>query len=148
MRGKALLKRYRFTLMLLLCCVGLSADPAYAQDQKKPNILVIWGDDIGHDNISAYNRGMLAYNTPNIDRLAKEGALFDEFFGYLYHLDAMEDPWHPNYPTELRDKVGPRNVLHSFATNQCSGRPPFVRAAPSLNCFLRETRQMISSNQW
>jgi arylsulfatase A-like enzyme len=42
---------------------------------------------------------------------------FDEFFGYLYHLDAMEDPWHPNYPKDLLDKVGPRNVLHTFATD-------------------------------
>ena len=39
---------------------------------------------------------------------------FDEFFGYLYHLDAMEDPCHPNYPPELKDKVGPRNMLHSL----------------------------------
>ena len=42
---------------------------------------------------------------------------FDEFFGYLYHLDAMEDPCHPNYPQELKDKVGPRNMVHSWATN-------------------------------
>ncbi|HEX2337996.1 MAG TPA: arylsulfatase [Hyphomicrobiaceae bacterium] len=42
---------------------------------------------------------------------------FDEFFGYLYHLDAMEDPCHPNYPQELRAQVGPRNMLHSWATN-------------------------------
>ncbi len=42
---------------------------------------------------------------------------FDEFFGYLYHLDAMEDPFHRNYPQELRDKVGPRNVLHALATD-------------------------------
>jgi arylsulfatase A-like enzyme len=42
---------------------------------------------------------------------------FDEFFGYLYHLDAMEDPCHPNYPQDLRSKVGPRNMLHSWATN-------------------------------
>ena len=42
---------------------------------------------------------------------------FDEFFGYLYHLDAMEDPCHPNYPQDLRPQVGPRNMLHSFATN-------------------------------
>ena len=41
---------------------------------------------------------------------------FDEFFGYLYHLDAMEDPFHPNYPQELLDTLGPRNVLHTFAT--------------------------------
>jgi arylsulfatase len=42
---------------------------------------------------------------------------FDEFFGYLYHLDAMEDPWKPNYPKDLLDKVGPRNVLHCFASD-------------------------------
>jgi len=43
---------------------------------------------------------------------------FDEFYGYLYHLDAMEDPWKPNYPKELLNKVGPRNVLHTFATDK------------------------------
>src|SRR5262244_2023261 len=43
---------------------------------------------------------------------------FDEFFGYLYHLDAMEDPSHPNYPPELKDKVGPRNMLHCWATDK------------------------------
>ncbi len=42
---------------------------------------------------------------------------FDEFFGYLYHLDAMEDPAHPTYPQNLLDKVGPRNMVHSWATN-------------------------------
>src|SRR4029079_14396817 len=41
---------------------------------------------------------------------------FDEFFGYLYHLDAMEDPAHRNYPQALKDKVGPRNMIHSWAT--------------------------------
>jgi len=43
---------------------------------------------------------------------------FDEFWGYLYHLDAMEDPFHRNYPPELLNKVGPRNLLHSFASDQ------------------------------
>ena len=42
---------------------------------------------------------------------------FDEFFGYLYHLDAMEDPSHRNYPQALKDQVGPRNMVHSWATN-------------------------------
>src|SRR6201994_5130660 len=41
---------------------------------------------------------------------------FDEFFGYLYHLDAMEDPAHPNYPQDLLNVVGPRNMIHSWAT--------------------------------
>ncbi len=43
---------------------------------------------------------------------------FDEFFGYLYHLDAMEDPSHPNYPPALKDKIGPRNMLHCWATDR------------------------------
>jgi arylsulfatase A-like enzyme len=43
---------------------------------------------------------------------------FDEFFGYLYHLDAMEDPYWHSYPDELKDKVGPRNMIHSFATDR------------------------------
>jgi arylsulfatase A-like enzyme len=42
---------------------------------------------------------------------------FDEFFGYLYHLDAIEDPCHPNYPEGLKDKVGPRNMVHCWATD-------------------------------
>ena len=42
---------------------------------------------------------------------------FDEFFGYLYHLDAMEDPCHRNYPPALKDRVGPRNMIHSWATD-------------------------------
>ena len=47
---------------------------------KKPNILVIWGDDIGFWNLSAYNNGMMGYETPNIDRIAKEGALFTDAY--------------------------------------------------------------------
>ena len=164
-------------------------------ETKKPNIVVIMGDDIGMWNIGAYHRGMMAGRTPNLDKLAKEGMLFtdyyaeasctagranfitgelpirtglttvgqagakvglpaeactiatalkalgyatgqfgknhlgdcneflptvhgfDEFFGYLYHLDAMEDPAHPNYPQELLNIVGPRNMVHSWATN-------------------------------
>lgn len=167
---------------------------AAEQASEKPNIVVIMGDDIGIWNIGAYNRGMMAGRTPNLDQLANEGMLFtdyyaeasctagraafvtgqlpirtgmttvgqagspiglpaqaptiatalksmgyatgqfgknhlgdlneflptvhgfDEFFGYLYHLDAMEDPAHPAYPQELLDKVGPRNMVHSWAT--------------------------------
>ena len=50
-------------------------------ETNKPNILVIWGDDIGGFNISAYNQGMMGYKTPNIDRIAKEGALFTDWYG-------------------------------------------------------------------
>ena len=46
----------------------------------KPNILVIWGDDIGIHNISAYNLGIMGYHTPNIDRIAREGALFTDAY--------------------------------------------------------------------
>ena len=164
-------------------------------EAKKPNIIFIMGDDIGWSNIGAYNQGIMAGRTPNLDKLATEGMRFtdyyaeasctagranfitgelpirtglttvgqagakvgmpdeaptiatvlksmgyatgqfgknhlgdlnqylptvhgfDEFFGYLYHLDAMEDPFHPNYPPALKDKVGPRNLLHCFATD-------------------------------
>jgi arylsulfatase A-like enzyme len=48
---------------------------------KRPNILVIWGDDIGWFNVSAYNRGMMGYRTPNIDRIANEGAVFSDWYG-------------------------------------------------------------------
>ena len=57
----------------------LAAGAAQAQD--KPNVLVIWGDDIGWFNTSAYNRGMMGYSTPNIDRIAAEGALFTDWYG-------------------------------------------------------------------
>ena len=66
----------------LLCSFILSPlIPAHAADAKKPNILVIWGDDIGQYNISAYNRGMMGYKTPNIDRIAEGGALFTDWYG-------------------------------------------------------------------
>ena len=54
---------------------------ATAQDAAKPNILVIWGDDIGTWNISHNNRGMMGYSTPNIDRIAREGLSFTDYYG-------------------------------------------------------------------
>ena len=69
----------------LLAASALSAsgvaNPAQAQQANKPNILVIMADDIGYWNISAYNRGMMGYRTPNIDRIAKEGAIFTDYYG-------------------------------------------------------------------
>jgi arylsulfatase A-like enzyme len=178
---------------LLLASAGKAAAAAVAAE-RKPNIVVIMGDDVGVWNIGAYHRGMMAGRTPNLDRLAAQGMLFtdyyaeasctagranfitgqlpirtgmttvgqagatiglpaqapttatvlkamgyatgqfgknhlgdrneflptvrgfDEFFGYLYHLDAMEDPAHPNYPPDLKEKIGPRNMVHSWAT--------------------------------
>jgi len=168
---------------------------------KQPNILVIWGDDIGQSNLSCYTHGLMGYQTPNIDRIAKEGMLFtdsygeqsctagrssfitgqsvlrtglskvgapaapigmnekivttaallkeqgyatgqfgknhlgdlnhmlptnhgfDEFFGNLYHLNAEEEPEMYDYPSEkdfpnFRKELGPRGVIHSFATDK------------------------------
>jgi arylsulfatase A-like enzyme len=48
---------------------------------SKPNILIIWGDDIGWFNVSAYNHGVMGYRTPNIDRIAREGAMFTDWYG-------------------------------------------------------------------
>ena len=175
---------------VLVCAVS----PAQAAD-KKPNIVVIMGDDIGWLNVGAYHQGLMYSTTPNLDKLAADGMRFtdyyaepsctagranfitgelpirtglttvgqagrhrrharrgphdrhraqgdglchrpvrqepsgrpeplscrplhgfDEFFGYLYHLDAMEDPFWHSYPPALKDVVGPRNLIHSFAT--------------------------------
>ncbi len=60
----------------------LTATSLFAQQQKKkPNILILWGDDIGLWNISAYNMGMMGYRTPNIDQIAKEGVIFTDWYG-------------------------------------------------------------------
>ena len=64
-----------FIYLAVLCLSGM----AQAED-KKPNIVVIWGDDIGVHNISAYNLGVMGYETPNIDRLAREGAMFTHYY--------------------------------------------------------------------
>jgi len=61
--------------VLALC---LACPAAFAAD--KPNILVIWGDDVGYWNVSAYNQGMMGYETPNIDSVAKDGALFTDWY--------------------------------------------------------------------
>jgi len=66
--------------LLAAAVLGLFATAVHAQ-QKKPNILVIWGDDIGTWNISHNNRGMMGYNTPGIDRIAREGVSFTDYYG-------------------------------------------------------------------
>ena len=55
--------------------------PAIAQGQDTPNILVVWGDDIGQSNISYFTRGVMGYHTPNIDRIADEGMSFTDYYG-------------------------------------------------------------------
>ena len=173
----------------------MASAPAFAQQQRRPNILVIMGDDVGWFNIGAYHQGIMSGKTPNLDKLAAEGMRFtdyyaeasctagranfitgqiplrtgmttvgqagadvgipdqavttatvlkslgyatgqfgknhlgdlnkylptvhgfDEFFGYLYHLDAMSDPYWFDYPQDWIDKYGPRNLVHCFATD-------------------------------
>jgi arylsulfatase A-like enzyme len=165
---------------------------------KKPNILVITGDDVGWFNIGAYHRGMMSGKTPNLDRLAAQGMMFtdyyaeasctagranfitgelpirtglttvgqagadvgipdqavtlatvlrplgyatgqfgknhlgdlnkylptvhgfDEFFGYLYHLDAMSDPYWFSFPADENyyNTYGPRSLVHCYATDK------------------------------
>jgi len=188
-------RNIRLGLLALFAAVMVAGTPASAQQQQRPNIIFIMGDDIGWANVGVYNQGMMAVRTPNLDQLAGEGMRFtdyyaeasctagranfitgqlpirtglttvgqagsplgmpdeapttatvlksmgyatgqfgknhlgdlnkflptlhgfDEFYGYLYHLDAMEDPCHPNYPPALKTTVGPRNMVHSLATN-------------------------------
>jgi arylsulfatase len=185
----------------LLALAGPKGATAFTAAQaagKKPNIVFIMGDDVGWFNIGAYHQGMMSGKTPNLDRLAREGMRFtdyyaeasctagrasfitgeiplrtglttvgqagadvgmpaqactiatalkaqgyatgqfgknhlgdlnkflptlhgfDEFHGYLYHLDALSDPYWPSYPKDpaFRAKYGPRNVLHCWATDK------------------------------
>ena len=71
--------RFCFMLFVLVVVLGLVAGPAAAQ-QKKPNIVIIWGDDIGQSDISAYTFGLMGFRTPNIDRVAKEGMIFTDYY--------------------------------------------------------------------
>ena len=66
-------------VLALVCAALISSSPAAAAD-KKPNIVIIWGDDIGQSNISAYSHGLMGYQTPNIDRVAKEGMMFTDYY--------------------------------------------------------------------
>jgi len=63
-----------------IAALGMPA-AGWAQEAEKPNILVIWGDDIGQSNISAYTMGLMGYRTPNIDQIAEEGMIFTDYYG-------------------------------------------------------------------
>jgi arylsulfatase len=69
---------------VLLCIIVIAAivstETGFAQSDKKPNILVIFGDDIGQTNINAYSFGLMGYRTPNIDRIAEEGMTFTDYY--------------------------------------------------------------------
>ena len=70
------MKKNKLITLITMCLLMVASVTA----QKKPNILVIWGDDIGQSNISAYTFGVMGYQTPNIDRLAKEGLMFTDYY--------------------------------------------------------------------
>jgi arylsulfatase A-like enzyme len=175
--------------------LALAFSQAASGQEKKPNILVIMGDDVGWFNVGAYHRGIMSGKTPNLDKLAAQGMMFtdyyaeasctagranfitgeiplrtglttvgqagadvglpeqaatiasalkeqgyqtyqfgknhlgdlnkylpcvhgfDEFFGYLYHLDAMSDPYWFDYPQDWIDKTGPRDLTHCWASD-------------------------------
>jgi hypothetical protein len=80
-----------FFLCLLSWLLAATISPAFAQQQEKPNILLIMADDIGYWNISAYNRGMMGYRTPNIDRIASEGAFVPAQAIVAEHLESFRE---------------------------------------------------------
>jgi len=182
-------------ILSILLAGGLRPVQAQSTSAKKPNILVIMGDDVGWFNVGAYHEGIMSGKTPNLDKLASQGMRFtdyyaeasctagranfitgelpirtglttvgqagadvglpeqattlatalkaqgyetaqfgknhlgdlnkylpcvhgfDEYFGYLYHLDAMSDPYWFDYPQDSIDKTGPRNLTHCWATD-------------------------------
>jgi arylsulfatase A-like enzyme len=192
MRGIA---KAMVVVSMFMAIVALTFSSTVSGQEKKPNILVIMGDDVGWFNIGAYHRGIMSGKTPNLDKLAAGGMMFtdyyaeasctagranfitgelpirtglttvgqagadvgmpdqaatiasalkvqgyetyqfgknhlgdlnkylpclhgfDEFFGYLYHLDAMSDPYWFDYPQDWIDKTGPRDITHCWATD-------------------------------
>ncbi len=72
------MKKILFSIFAIFVLIIALTESGSAQD--KPNILVIWGDDIGITNISAYSRGLMGYQTPNIDRIANDGVLFTDYY--------------------------------------------------------------------
>jgi arylsulfatase A-like enzyme len=67
------------TASVIASAFGVAA-PASAQTPARPNIVIIWGDDIGISNVSAYSEGLMGYQTPNIDRIAREGMKFTDLY--------------------------------------------------------------------
>ncbi len=78
---KNVLQHYGLSLLAAGAALYGVTSTAQAQDNKKPNILILWGDDIGWFNASCYNSGMMGYTTPNIDRIAREGARYTDWYG-------------------------------------------------------------------
>ncbi len=79
-RYMSFLKWKHALVAITLAAPVLASTAAQAQQPRKPNIVIIWGDDIGQSNVSAYSRGMMGYKTPNIDRVANEGMMFTDYY--------------------------------------------------------------------
>ena len=81
-KSKALLRTLFAAALVATSLSPLARTPALAQQPStaKPNILVIFGDDVGQSNISVYTRGLVGYKTPNIDRIANEGMMFTDYY--------------------------------------------------------------------
>src|SRR5438874_6031639 len=80
MKTKLIFAAFSLALMCVFSA-SVSAQSPAPSSGKKPNILVIWGDDIGIANVSAYSDGLMGYETPNIDRIGKEGIRFLQYYG-------------------------------------------------------------------
>ena len=74
------LRKHSFHTFILLLIAGATLPVHTKAQTKKPNILVIFGDDVGITNISAYGMGVVGYKTPNLDRLAHEGMMFTDYY--------------------------------------------------------------------
>jgi arylsulfatase len=79
MKTKLILTALSLALICVLIPSGSAQSPAPSSG-KKPNIVIIWGDDVGQSDISAYTRGLMGFQTPNIDRVAREGMLFTDYY--------------------------------------------------------------------
>ena len=77
---KKLIKRTAIQLLIVALMLGLCLSTGTAYADKKPNIIMIMGDDIGMWNIGAYGRGVMYSTTSNIDKLAAEGAIFSDYY--------------------------------------------------------------------
>jgi hypothetical protein len=71
--------KYGLTVLTASTALMGAGGTAQAAD-KKPNIVIIWGDDIGQSDVSAYSMGLMGFKTPNIDRVAKEGVIFTDYY--------------------------------------------------------------------
>jgi len=78
---KQLLRAKNTVFALIVATMGIFSSGTVFAQSSKPNILIIMGDDVGIPNISAYSHGMMGYQTPNIDRIAAEGAMFTDYYG-------------------------------------------------------------------